>query len=433
MNAIAMWFGVILACLLIASSSSLPQPSHNLEKRNAPCKVCKQKPLDIAFIIDSSSSVWPENFTLGLWFVQDFVDIYDISPTKVRVAAVTFGDRVYTEQAFHFGDYTEKEALKKAITDLEFMAGLATETGEAIKFYRENLKPEGRDGVKQICVVLTDGNSQDTQKTADEAQLTREEGIEMFAIGVGHSVSETELRNIAGTDNNVMSVSNYDLLRTVKSRLAYKACGSNPIPEVVCRDNPIDISFVVDSSSSIDPNDFQLGQDFLKEFVQTFHVAPDNTRISLITFGNGVYEEDAFDFDTYDEEEDVVNAIRDVPFRAGNYTSTGAGIKYMLDKQMAKARPGVARIAIVLTDGQSQEWQNTYDEAKFAQAAGVSMFAIGVGKVGKQLSMEELEKIAGNSDHVFVAADYNALNTIKFELDSKTCMSVLHTFGQIPL
>ena len=85
--------------------------------------------------------------------------------------------------------------------------------------------PDGRENVKQICVVLTDGNSQDTQKTADQAHITREAGIEMFAIGVGHHVSEDELRNIAGSDNNVMSVSNYDLLSTVKSRLAYKACG----------------------------------------------------------------------------------------------------------------------------------------------------------------------------------------------------------------
>ena len=94
---------------------------------------------------------------------------------------------------------------------------------------------------------------------------------------------------------------------------------------IVCRDNPIDISFVVDASSSIAPNDFRLGQDFLKEFVQTFEVGRKNTRISLITFGNGVYEQDAFDFDTHDEEDDVIRAIHDVPFRAGNYTSTGAG------------------------------------------------------------------------------------------------------------
>ena len=52
---------------------------------------------------------------------------------------------------------------------------------------------------------------------------------------------------------------------------------------------------------------------------------------------------------------------------------------------MTKARAGVAHIAIVLTDGQSQDWQVTYDEASRAQHAGIDMFAIGVGKVDRHL------------------------------------------------
>ncbi|XP_046562545.1 von Willebrand factor A domain-containing protein 2-like [Haliotis rubra] len=97
-----------------------------------------QKPMDITFVVDASSSIWPDNFTMGLWFVEDFVDIFQVQPDMVRVAAVSYGDRVYTEDAFGFDEYTNNVDLKKAITDIPYRELVRLlETGAGIRHMRE--------------------------------------------------------------------------------------------------------------------------------------------------------------------------------------------------------------------------------------------------------------------------------------------------------
>ncbi|XP_067664246.1 cartilage matrix protein-like [Haliotis asinina] len=381
---------------------------------------CRQKPMDVTFVIDASSSIWPENFTMGLWFVEDFVDIFQIQPDMVRVAAVSYGDRVYTEDAFGFDKYTSNVDLKKAITNIPYRAGPATETGAGIRYMRETFLPNVRKDVRKVCIVLTDGNSQKPDVTESEARIARDAGVEMFVVGVGRSVSEDELRNIAGVDEHVFVVTSYNLLGTIRSRLAFETCDENPPePPVVCRDNPIDISFVIDASSSIGDNNFTLGMDFVKSFVTTFDVSPQRARFSVITYGRGTYDNTAFGLDAYANEVDVVNAITNIPYTAGDYTDTGLGIEFMRQKQMLpKQRPHAAHIAIVMTDGQSQDWEKTQKEAAKSRDDGISMFAIGVGV---NLSQKELLDIAGDPDRVYTVDDYKALDTIRQDLDDKTC------------
>lgn len=199
------------------------------------------------------------------------------------------------------------------------------------------------------------------------------------------------------------------------------------LSHTVCRDNPIDISFVIDASSSIGDKNFTLGMDFIKNFVTTFEVSPQRARFSVITYGRGTYDNTAFDLDAYNDEVGVVDAITSIPYTAGDYTDTGLGIEFMREKQMLpKQRAHAVHIAIVMTDGQSQDWKKTQKEAAKARDAGISMFAIGVGL---NLSQKELLGIAGDQDRVFTVADYKALDTIRQDLDDKTC--TIGTFIQL--
>ena len=64
----------------------------------------------------------------------------------------------------------------------------------------QNQMPEAREGVRRVAIVMTDGNSQETEKTKQAAAEAREANLEIFAIGIGHSVSPQELHNIASDD-----------------------------------------------------------------------------------------------------------------------------------------------------------------------------------------------------------------------------------------
>ena len=49
--------------------------------------------------------------------------------------------------------------------------------------------------------------------------------------------------------------------------------------------------------------------------------------MSLVTFGERVYDEDDFGFADYTNNKDLMNAISNIPYRSGMITNTGAGIR----------------------------------------------------------------------------------------------------------
>ncbi len=81
-----------------------------------------------------------------------------------------------------------------------------------------------REGVPHIAVVVTDGDSEDSVATAHQADLAREDGIHVFAVGVGHNIKPSELVSIASTPDDVFQVDNYNLLERIKDMLAERAC-----------------------------------------------------------------------------------------------------------------------------------------------------------------------------------------------------------------
>ncbi|KAI8783076.1 collagen alpha-6(VI) chain, partial [Biomphalaria glabrata] len=63
----------------------------------------------------------------------------------------------------------------------------------------------------------------------------------------------------------------------------------------------------------------------------------------------------SFNLNTYTTKEDVLNAIGKISHEQGNATYTNKGIKYMRERQLSNAvvRPGVTKIGLVITDGDS--------------------------------------------------------------------------------
>ncbi|XP_005097879.2 collagen alpha-5(VI) chain [Aplysia californica] len=189
-----------------------------------------------------------------------------------------------------------------------------------------------------------------------------------------------------------------------------------------CKQNPIELGIVLDSSSSIRHTDFQKSIKFLQEFLDQYEIGDgrNDVRVSIITFGKGVYPQDSFDLDTYKSKDAVIEAIGKVPHRVGLYTSTGEAIEYMSEKQLSKnvSRPYADRISIVITDGNSQVWRKTRDAAQAARDSGIVIFAVGVGNVRR----EELLRIAGNESQVVKVDNFDKLEEIKVSLAHKTCI-----------
>ena len=84
------------------------------------------------------------------------------------------------------------------------------------------------------------------------------------------------------------------------------------------------------------------------------------------------------------------------------------------------SRKNAIHVAVVITDGKSQDRKKTFHAAALARKAGIHVFAIGVGDL---VEYRELEEIASRppEEHVFEVDDFQSLDSMKFILANKTC------------
>nr|XP_060140934.1 matrilin-4 isoform X2 [Globicephala melas] len=161
------------------------------------CSRCQEGHVDLVLLVDGSKSVRPQNFELVKRFVNQIVDFLDVSPEGTRVGLVQFSSRVRTE--FPLGRYGTAAEVKQAVLAVEYMER-GTMTGLALRHMVEHSFSEAQGArpralnVPRVGLVFTDGRSQDDVSVW--AARAKEEGIIMYAVGVGKAVEE-ELREIA--------------------------------------------------------------------------------------------------------------------------------------------------------------------------------------------------------------------------------------------
>uniref|UniRef100_A0A8C2YLS3 Matrilin 4 n=1 Tax=Chinchilla lanigera TaxID=34839 RepID=A0A8C2YLS3_CHILA len=161
------------------------------------CNRCREGHVDLVLLVDGSKSVRPQNFELVKRFVNQIVDFLDVSPEGTRIGLVQFSSRVRTE--FPLGRYGTAAEVKQAVLAVEYMER-GTMTGLALRHMVEHSFSEAQGArprvlnVPRVGLVFTDGRSQDDISVW--AARAKEEGIVMYAVGVGKAVEE-ELRQIA--------------------------------------------------------------------------------------------------------------------------------------------------------------------------------------------------------------------------------------------
>ncbi|XP_059194257.1 matrilin-2-like [Centropristis striata] len=190
--------------------------------------------------------------------------------------------------------------------------------------------------------------------------------------------------------------------------------------ENTCKAIPLDFVFVIDSSRSIRPNDYEKVKTFIINLLQFLEVGSEATRVGLLQYGSVVQPE--FSLSTYTTKAEVEQAVRNMEHLATG-TMTGLAIQYTMETAFTEeegARPAnlhIPRIAMVVTDGRPQD---TVEEiAAEARQAGIQIFAIGVGRV----DMNTLKAIGSepHSEHVHLVANFSQIETLISVFQSKLC------------
>lgn len=185
---------------------------------------CEGNPADIYFLLDSSNSVYIGDFRTQLAFIQSMIDEFPMSPEETRIGVGLFGHRY--KNVIGFTSYRTTDNLKASVGSIRKISGLKTETGEALKETRRYLSRNSRRNVTRIVIVITDGRSHNKAQTISEAQKLKDEGVSVFAIGVGSKTVMSELEELASSPSSdyVYTVAKYGLLPIIRTKLAMKTC-----------------------------------------------------------------------------------------------------------------------------------------------------------------------------------------------------------------
>lgn len=186
---------------------------------------CLQK-ADLAFLVDSSSSIGPANFQKLETFLKGAISRLDVGADKVHVGLMQYGS--YPSITFPLTMYNSRGDALKAVENMNYMGG-SSDAGGAIRYMTDKLFGAGngaRGNVPRIAIVLTDGNSNNDADTTSAADKARQQNIGLIAVGAGPSLQTYQLNHIADSSDKVITVSNVNNIDTVIDQVLQKACQS---------------------------------------------------------------------------------------------------------------------------------------------------------------------------------------------------------------
>lgn len=187
----------------------------------------------------------------------------------------------------------------------------------------------------------------------------------------------------------------------------------------------MELVFVIDSSESVGPENFEIIKDFVNALVDRVTVGRNATRIGLVLYSLEVKL--VFNLARYATKQDIKQAIRNIPYM-GEGTYTGTAIRKATQEAFYSARKGVSKVAIVITDGQTDQREPVKLDiaVREGHAANIEMFALGIVNTSDPTQaefMRELNLIASDpdSEHMFLIDDFNTLPALESKLVSQFC------------
>ena len=206
----------------------------------------------------------------------------------------------------------------------------------------------------------------------------------------------------------------------------YKGCYVWLSIPTVCRTlqvGGLDMVFVLDASGSIGSSNFERMKQTLVDIVSELSIGPDTTRVAVVVFSSSANL--IFNLNRYTDKETLIEAIRDIQYTGGG-TDTAAALALLrtnVFSEILGVRPvnESTRVAIVITDGRSNDRDATRQEAEqLRSSTSFIVYAVGIGG---GIGIEELISIAGGNDTVIQVENFRAdeLQALERQITREAC------------
>ena len=173
--------------------------------------------------------------------MKNLIRDFTIGQNNVQVGVVSFSNSVRPE--FQLNTYQTKDPMLRHIDRMPYL-DQSTNTQEAIRYTRTVMftsQNGDRSFAPNIIIIITDGVPQipedlNEAKTLaiQEAELSRQQGISIFAIGIGPQITQTVLNAMANSPPSqfTFKVNEFRQLEGILTQVASAACSSSPPPRM---------------------------------------------------------------------------------------------------------------------------------------------------------------------------------------------------------
>ncbi|CAL1528432.1 unnamed protein product [Lymnaea stagnalis] len=192
---------------------------------------------------------------------------------------------------------------------------------------------------------------------------------------------------------------------------------------------PTDVILVIDSSNSVGYDNFRTQLQFMANVTRHFNIGSDRFRFAALAFSTGVQK--LFDLRTYQDTVWIDQALLDADYDAASTNIAGA-LKFITDDGMFNGSAGGremakkhVRIVVLITDGGSDNPNETIQQALALHQQHVHVVAIGVGITGGN---KEFTNIVNNPRNTFTADSYDVLNLLEMQVVNRICDSKYPVF-----
>uniref|UniRef100_A0A665UZT5 VWFA domain-containing protein n=1 Tax=Echeneis naucrates TaxID=173247 RepID=A0A665UZT5_ECHNA len=180
----------------------------------------------------------------------------------------------------------------------------------------------------------------------------------------------------------------------------------NSVAPAVQGTQPLDIVMVLDGSNSIYP--WSSITDFLERFLGNIAIGPKLSQVGIVSYGETVTHR--VNLSQFDNTPALLEFVKDLPQQTGFKTMTFLGIDTAREEAFTPergARPGVKKVMVIVTDGESHDFHNLNKVIKACDDDDSSRFFV-LGDYNRQ-----------NKNHFFNVSDEVALLTIVDALGNK--------------
>ncbi|KAF7644376.1 hypothetical protein LDENG_00223020 [Lucifuga dentata] len=375
---------------------------------------------DIFFLVDSG--VTGAEFQQVRNLLVRLVNQLNVGSSAYRFGLAQYGQDVKVESLLK--DFQTKEETQVGVRHFrqrKLQPNEPRNLGGALEyasshFFTKEAGSRADQGFREFLVVVSGKDSDDPVFKA--SRLIKSQGIIVMVVTLGASMDE--MRLIATAPYIYQSANIVPELKAVFETEKEEAtiigdCKTAKLADIV---------FIVDESGSIGTANFQLVRTFLHSIVNGLDVGLKRVRVGIVTYSDTATAQ--VYLNTFNDKDEILQFIKILPYRGGG-TNTGAALKFTRENLFTKERgsrksKGVQRVAVVITDGESQD--DVSESAADLRRAGVTVYAVGIKDVNKT----QLVQMASHppKKHVFIMDSFTKLKSLEQSLQKIMCQNIFH-------